>query len=363
MEPLGASGADKKRNKLGYHRTSVACVHCRRRKIRCLVAADDSQGRCENCIRLRKECQFYPVDQQPPTDRKSSRPGGIKMETPSSSADPSIASSSPPPAGLGGGMDPSEIYQYQQLSLHSAATTPEISATGFHPSAGFSVASMGGFANGTTSPVDGVAHPELLPGQTIDPNATYNMGNPSPVMWTQGQMLTAATPHPQQIPTGIPHHPQMLSPAAAAAATSYTVQPDGSIWPAPPPRSMTTIPSQPDMYHPHPHQHAIFATSPAVPPPELKRSMTSPAAAAAGGPQLSPLHSPVSAQIPINYSGQPIQYQHHAPPPPTAQGQPYPPQWNSGMSAIPMADGTYTTIYAPPEHYQMAGPQHPATGP
>ena len=74
------------------------------------------------------------------------------METPSSSADPSIASSSPPPTGLGGGMDPSDIYQYQQLSLHSAATTPEMAATGFHPSAGFSVASMGGFANGTTSP-------------------------------------------------------------------------------------------------------------------------------------------------------------------------------------------------------------------
>ncbi|KAK2066483.1 hypothetical protein P8C59_000297 [Phyllachora maydis] len=28
--------ADKKRNKLGYHRTSVACGHCRRRKIRFL---------------------------------------------------------------------------------------------------------------------------------------------------------------------------------------------------------------------------------------------------------------------------------------------------------------------------------------
>ncbi|KUL85469.1 hypothetical protein ZTR_06764 [Talaromyces verruculosus] len=277
------------------------------------------------------------------------------METPSSSADPSIASSSPPPTGLGGGIDPSDIYQYQQLSLHSAATTPEMAATGFHPSAGFSVASMGGFAN------DGVAHPELVPGQTIDPNATYNMGNPSPVMWTQGQMLAAPPPHPQQIPTGMPHHSQMLSPAAAAA-TPYTVQPDGSIWPAPPQRSMTTIPSQPEMYHPHPHQHAIFATPQGVPPPELKRSMTSPAAAPPGRPQLSPLHSPVSTQMPINYSGQPIAYQHH-PPPPSAQSQPYPPQWNPGMNTIPMADGTYTTIYAPPEHYHMAGQQHPATGP
>lgn len=129
-------------------------VHCRRRKIRCLVSADDTQGRCENCIRLRKECQFYPVDQQPPTDRKS-RPG-MKMETPSSSADPSIASSSPPPAALGGAagpgsLDPSEIYHYQ-MSMHSTATTPEMTASGFHPAAGFSVAPMGGFTAAANTP-------------------------------------------------------------------------------------------------------------------------------------------------------------------------------------------------------------------
>ncbi|KAI4111852.1 MAG: hypothetical protein LQ339_000311 [Xanthoria mediterranea] len=62
--------ADKRRNKLGYHRTSVACGHCRRRKIRCLLALDDPQNRCSNCIRLKKECCFFPVDQQPPVDRR-----------------------------------------------------------------------------------------------------------------------------------------------------------------------------------------------------------------------------------------------------------------------------------------------------
>lgn len=82
------------------------------------------------------------------------------METPSSSADPSIASSSPPPAALGGAagaagtgsMDPSEMYHYQ-MSMHSTATTPEMTASGFHPTAGFSVAPMGGFsAAAATSP-------------------------------------------------------------------------------------------------------------------------------------------------------------------------------------------------------------------
>lgn len=76
--------SNKARNKLGYHRTSVACGkrfvnlpslylesltrsegHCRRRKIRCLLAADDPQQRCSNCIRLKKECNFYPVEHTP----------------------------------------------------------------------------------------------------------------------------------------------------------------------------------------------------------------------------------------------------------------------------------------------------------
>ncbi|KAL5116071.1 hypothetical protein ACEQ8H_006083 [Pleosporales sp. CAS-2024a] len=68
--PLVAAGelsptSNKPRNKLGYHRTSVACGHCRRRKIRCLLAHDDPQGRCSNCIRLKKDCNFYPVDHNP----------------------------------------------------------------------------------------------------------------------------------------------------------------------------------------------------------------------------------------------------------------------------------------------------------
>lgn len=68
---LSDSEIDKKRNKLGYQRISIACAHCRRRKIRCLVADDDPQQRCQNCIRLKKECVFYPVDQQSAMENKS----------------------------------------------------------------------------------------------------------------------------------------------------------------------------------------------------------------------------------------------------------------------------------------------------
>ena len=85
----GMTLVEKRRNKLGYHRTSVACGtchhnyvlrryliavksgHCRRRKIRCLLAPDDPQQRCANCIRLKKDCNFFPVDQQPQIDNRS----------------------------------------------------------------------------------------------------------------------------------------------------------------------------------------------------------------------------------------------------------------------------------------------------
>ncbi|KAI1202330.1 hypothetical protein F5X97DRAFT_345454 [Nemania serpens] len=55
---------EKKRNRLGYARTNMACGNCRKRKIRCQPVKND--GRCSQCIRLKKDCQFYAVDQQPP---------------------------------------------------------------------------------------------------------------------------------------------------------------------------------------------------------------------------------------------------------------------------------------------------------
>lgn len=75
----------------------LACViltrmtaHCRRRKIRCLLAEGDSQERCQNCVRLKKECVFYPVDQQQVLDNRSQ--SGTKSgagSVPSSAVSPS----------------------------------------------------------------------------------------------------------------------------------------------------------------------------------------------------------------------------------------------------------------------------------
>lgn len=80
---------DKRRNKLGYHRTSVACGHCRRRKIRCLLQKDDSHGRCINCIRLKKECNFYAVETTDRRPRSLSKPDISTNEASSSTSSPS----------------------------------------------------------------------------------------------------------------------------------------------------------------------------------------------------------------------------------------------------------------------------------
>ncbi|KAK8055256.1 hypothetical protein PG993_000483 [Apiospora rasikravindrae] len=97
---MALSSSEKRRNKLGYHRTSVACGHCRRRKIRCILQPADPGGRCMNCIRLKKECSFFPVDQQPPTlpgQKQGTRPSvGSKIASTSSS--PAMTTGQPPDA-------------------------------------------------------------------------------------------------------------------------------------------------------------------------------------------------------------------------------------------------------------------------
>src|SRR6266498_4802120 len=95
----------------------VCLGHCRRRKIRCLIAPVDAQGRCANCIRLKKDCNFFPVDQQPPVERRprsASKGDALSNEASTSS------SSSPALAG-GHVIEQVENYhQYPPLPMHAA---------------------------------------------------------------------------------------------------------------------------------------------------------------------------------------------------------------------------------------------------
>ncbi|KAF7560865.1 hypothetical protein G7046_g3285 [Stylonectria norvegica] len=60
----------KGRNKLGYHRTPLACGHCRQRKTRCIPSQADAEGRCVGCIRMRKSCSFYQKTPPLPTAKR-----------------------------------------------------------------------------------------------------------------------------------------------------------------------------------------------------------------------------------------------------------------------------------------------------
>lgn len=93
-------------------------VHCRRRKIRCLLAPDDPQSRCSNCIRLKKECNFFPVDQQPPLDRRPRT--GSKAE--GRSGDTSASSSSSPSMTTGHPMD--HVDQFNQYPMLPISAHP-----------------------------------------------------------------------------------------------------------------------------------------------------------------------------------------------------------------------------------------------
>lgn len=296
-----STAADKKRNKLGYHRTSVACVHCRRRKIRCLVAADDAQGRCENCIRLKKECQFFPVDQQPPIEKKA-RPGSNTAST-----DPSTASSSPP--AVSGGEQTEAFFPYQPIPLSSA---PDVAA--------FNAGAFAGNSMTSFAPDRNVGAPEFATAPPLDPSVPWDefttisadgqiltimsAGKPQMVnmpsnVWSPGPNPMATMPMAQGLPTPtVPSQPQTLSPAP-----TYAIQPDGSVWQVPPTRPMT-YPPPPDMAaapYPNPGQFQ-------QPPPDMNPDMASPVQPFPGNhvnPQSPPPTDLQGTPVAVTYAGTP----------------------------------------------------------
>ncbi|CAI7668331.1 unnamed protein product [Penicillium manginii] len=289
--PNSAMDNDKKRNKLGYHRTSVACVHCRRRKIRCLVATDDTQGRCENCIRLRKECQFFPVDQQPPIEKKSrpssrleSQPGDHSVTTPISSS----------PTNL----NPDSVeafYPYSPMSINASSGQD---MTGFNP-AGYPATPMSGFpTDRAMAPGEFSGHPTMETGVPWDEFTTIS--DPqilATIAANKGQMMNLApgvwNPNGMPSASGLPPTSPMsgASPMAVQAqsmnpAPAYTVQPDGSVWPIPPQQPSRTMsyPGQADMSASYPSQFPQHQQQQM--PPDLKRRMTTPAHLTGSNPEM-----------------------------------------------------------------------------
>ncbi|KAH6845369.1 hypothetical protein B0I37DRAFT_392503 [Chaetomium sp. MPI-CAGE-AT-0009] len=225
------SAAERRRNKLGYHRTSgvpeltPGVGHCRRRKIRCVPSPNDVQGRCINCIRLKKECSFYPVDQQPPVDTRQK--SGSR-----SSVGPKVTSASSSPAMQPG--IPSEIHgqqPYPQLAMppiQNMAPPMKPSGSDSHPSDSKSSSTRAYEygQHGMSSWMSADASPSSS--KPSDMNATWrSYPGDSPV-------TPAFSPY-------TPHAPTSSVAWSASVGSDSSSRNDiaWSSYPAPPPRSMS----------------------------------------------------------------------------------------------------------------------------
>ncbi|KAM7184903.1 Halotolerance protein 9 [Rhypophila sp. PSN 637] len=224
-----ALAQEKRRNKLGYHRTSVACGHCRRRKIRCMPSPNDVQGRCMQCIRLKKECSFYPVDQQPPQDtrQKSASRSSVGPKLASASSSPAM-----PPTG-----HPAELHAlqtYPQLTMPSIQNMPPpmkpAGSESYPPDSKVpsSASSSRPYEYGNHGITNWMSETSPSSSKPSDLNATWRSYP------TESPITPAFSPY-------TPHAP----PPSATWSTSMASEPTSrddiawSTYPAPPPRSLS----------------------------------------------------------------------------------------------------------------------------
>jgi hypothetical protein len=214
--------AEKRRNKLGYHRTSVACGHCRRRKIRCIPSQNDVQGRCVNCIRLKKECSFYPVDQQPPPDTR-------QKSASRSSVGPKIASASSSPA-LQTGL-PSDMHGQPPYPLTMPSMPPPTRPPGSES-----------YTPDSKLPPSSRPYEYGHHGMTnwMSADASPSSSKPSDLNATW-RSYPAESPITPAFSPYTPHAPPPSAPWSASVASESSSRDDmgWSNYPAPPPRSLS----------------------------------------------------------------------------------------------------------------------------
>ncbi|KAL7784074.1 hypothetical protein V8C37DRAFT_406464 [Trichoderma ceciliae] len=165
-QSLAPQMGEKKRNKLGYHRTSIACGHCRRRKIRCIISSED-QNRCVNCIRLKKDCSFHPVDQQQPYDQK------LPPQTPTPGGSNIATSSSSPAISRGSSVD--QGSQRQPYPTIPVAPVPNMGTPTIQ------------------TPQNEYFPPDMeVASNSIPPGPSYGMGEPSSTAWMTADTESSA---------------------------------------------------------------------------------------------------------------------------------------------------------------------------
>ncbi|KAI0014257.1 hypothetical protein F4779DRAFT_1980 [Xylariaceae sp. FL0662B] len=234
QHPVGLPG-EKKRNKLGYPRTPMACGNCRHRKIRC-EQKDDPQGRCVTCIRLKKECIYHPVDQPPQPQRPEIR----------SSSGTRLASAATSPATTTGPFAEVRSHpSYHQLtarpSLQTIVPSPSIKTSGNDP---YLPGSKGRLAPDYTR---GVVAEKLKVASSASSSRSFDYG-PGMTGWISNEADPSAAKTPSEINT--PWRNYSHDSPATPRYSSYTPHTDPALaaWPTAPlgPPSRVVAATRPD---------------------------------------------------------------------------------------------------------------------
>ncbi|KAL6919372.1 hypothetical protein FSST1_003398 [Fusarium sambucinum] len=201
QQQKNGSAGEKKRNKLGYHR------HCRRRKIRCIASPNDTQGRCINCIRLKKECSFFPVDQESIDDSRGRQGSKASTGAKGNSTTSSPATSISKPVEQSRRAKPSFVPSAKRpLPITVPTTGDATGAVGFQPQTNASLPSPSSktpieTSNQTTAGWI-ITAPDQSPSTSSELSApwqTYASGSP---MSTQFSPFTSVAQSPSGWPPG-----------------------------------------------------------------------------------------------------------------------------------------------------------------
>ncbi|KAI1657864.1 hypothetical protein F4813DRAFT_62331 [Daldinia decipiens] len=190
---------ERRRNRLGYHRSTVACDPCRKRKIRCKKPeVQDLLNRCESCISLKKDCVYTAVNPQAQPHTMTHRPRRVSIgsnpASPTTSpatamghiverqSNPAYHQLTAMPSMPSIGRQPVETGEDGAYSVRIPSTTP--SSRSF---------SYGQVASGWMS-TDADAGAETTSGATNTPWMTFPHGVPETTGFSQYTSHTTAPP-------------------------------------------------------------------------------------------------------------------------------------------------------------------------
>lgn len=170
-------------------------AHCRRRKIRCMLAEGDLQQNCQNCIHVNKKCDFSPVEQQRAAERKFDCPSKPEM----SSAAFSVESSPPRRSAETAFAQPREFGAFPSLPSNELNTFQGLPTTpgSARPSQGQSVEDLH-----QASAVHGInSLSAAVPGSLAQRNYAYQSPEQAHPTW---KAFRRCDQFPQQHPKPFP---------------------------------------------------------------------------------------------------------------------------------------------------------------